>query len=551
MKPRQRPQGTKIEWVGGTIETPAYVMGEGGDLYRPETVIWLVRNGPILAARAVDPDSEVVEETVRAFDEAVRRPMAGPSHVPSLVRVASPELAERLRAAAGSKIEVVCAPTPELDAVASDMRQFMSRQKRRVDPSYLVGGATPDSVAALFRAAAALFRASPWKFLPGDEVLSISIEQLGVKDAALTVIGQLGESYGLVFYRSLDDFEAFREAAANVQPGAPPQLPPHFSLGFERGKDLDPRLRREISRHGWEVAGAKAYPVLMSVDPDLIARPPTAEELTVAEAAALALVELLRQKLDLGDAFEGGPAVVRTLSVGTHAGQLTVTIRAPYGAEAEPAGRARAKGRTPLGRGGAFDIHADACDPDDGTLDEDWADALVEGFVASPEAESAGADGGWTRTFMDLLARYTGVTVAKLSVASLREVVFELIPRKVSTEPNTAEEIVGELRAFLSYLKRAFGLKNMAPCLRTLGGDAAQRLERDLADESKYGTAKSLVMGGMRAGFDMGSQKGLDAFMRSQTVGSLAAARAPVGRRSDAKTKNKRKAARRARRKNR
>lgn len=549
MKPRKRTLHTDIEWVGGTIPAPAYVMGEDGDPYRPETVIWLVPDGPILIADAVARNSDVAEEAIRTFQQAVNQPMAGPPHAPSRVRVASPELAERLRAALGSEIDVLCAPTPELDAVASEMRKFMGTQDLGIVPSYLIGGATPESVGALFRAAAALFRAKPWKSLPANEVLSISIDEFGVKDAALTVIGQLGESYGVVFFRSLDDFEAFRDAAEAIQAGEPSELPEHFALSFDAGKDLDPALRREISKYRWEVAGAKAYPSLMAVDRGLVARPPTAKELSVAEAAALALCELVTQERHIGDAFEGGPPVVRAVSVAAHAGPVMVTLAAPYGAESESP-RESAEAERFHGVGDGFDIHAPACDPNDGELDEEWADTLVERFLTSPEAEAAGTDGGWARMFMEYLGRYQGVTVAKLSVASLREIVFEVVPRKVSTEPSSAGEIVAELRAFFGYLERAFGLKNMAPCLRLLGDDAAARLERDLADESKFGMAKSLVMRGMRAGFDMRSEKGMEAYMMSQAAG-LEAPRMTPPKRSDPKARNKRKAARKARRKNR
>jgi hypothetical protein len=33
---------TGIEWVGGLVEMPAYVIGEG-EPYRPETLLWMGR----------------------------------------------------------------------------------------------------------------------------------------------------------------------------------------------------------------------------------------------------------------------------------------------------------------------------------------------------------------------------------------------------------------------------------------------------------------------------------------------------------------------------
>jgi hypothetical protein len=105
-------------------------------------------------------------------------------------------------------------------------------------------------------------------------------------------------------------------------------MPPHFVLNFERGAELSAALRKEISEHHWEVAGAQAYPWLVAVD--LVARPPTGEEVTIAEALALALPKVLKEKTALLAAWHGGETVSRTLSVHTHAGDIEVLLRVPY-----------------------------------------------------------------------------------------------------------------------------------------------------------------------------------------------------------------------------
>lgn len=53
------------------------------------------------------------------------------------------------------------------------------------------------------------------------------------------------------------------------------------------------------------IAGRNAYPRLMAVDKDLVARSPTADELTIAEAIALALPELLSEEEALLSAWDG------------------------------------------------------------------------------------------------------------------------------------------------------------------------------------------------------------------------------------------------------
>src|SRR5690606_4096345 len=126
----------------------------------------------------------------------------------------------------------------------------------------------------------------------------------------------------------------YLEAADAMEHGEEPTMPPHFALNFERGAELSAALRKEIAEHHWEVAGADAYPWLVAVDEDLVARPPTAEEVTIAEAIALALPKVLEEKKALLAAWNGGEPVARTLLVATHAGDVEVSLRAPY--EQEP-----------------------------------------------------------------------------------------------------------------------------------------------------------------------------------------------------------------------
>jgi hypothetical protein len=282
---------------------------------------------------AVAKPRELIGLACESLRSTIGRPMLGRPHAPERVRVASPELAEALRAGQ-SRVEVVCAPTPEIDAVLAAMRERMT-DEAETEPSYLSPEVDPAAVAAFFRTAAALFRAKPWKTVPSDQSLfSVSIEKLGVTEAALLVTGQMGQGLGLIRFSGIDDFDAYLDAADAVEHGEEPTMPPHFALNFERGAELSPALRKEIAEHHWEVAGAEAYPKLVAVDEDLVARPPTVEEIAIAEAIALALPKVLEDEKALLAAWNGGEPVARTLVVPTHAGDVEVSLRAPY--EREP-----------------------------------------------------------------------------------------------------------------------------------------------------------------------------------------------------------------------
>jgi hypothetical protein len=96
--------------------------------------------------------------------------------------------------------------------------------------------------------------------------------------------------------------------------------------------------------------------------------------------------------------------------------------------------------------------------------------------------------------------------------------------------------------------------------LRVLGGDAVKKLEAALSDTSTFGMAKSLFMGGREAGFDMDSKEGIEAWMRVMQSQPLPASvrlpppgsgARPVDATAARASKNARKAARKARKKNR
>lgn len=186
-----------VEWVGGLVSMPAYVTGEGAP-YRPEALFWMSAEGAVLGHMAGKP-GELIDLASESLRSTIERPMFGQPLAPQRVRVASAELAEALRAGHAG-LEVVCAPTPEIDAVLAAMHEKMN-EDAETEQSYLSPELGPEAIAAFFHAAAELFRARPWKTVPSSEcIFSVTIEKLGVNDAALSVIGQRGQSLGLIVF---------------------------------------------------------------------------------------------------------------------------------------------------------------------------------------------------------------------------------------------------------------------------------------------------------------------------------------------------------------
>ncbi len=536
-----------IEWVGGAVTMPAYVTGEG-EPYRPEALLWIGADGAILYSTVAKP-GELLPMVVASLKDAMEKPVFGRPHVPTRVRVASVEIADALRAGFPG-IDIVCAPTPELDEIFKMMREKMDEDEA-TEQSYLSHDIGPEAMVSFFQAAAGLFRAKPWEVAPDDQSLfSVTIDKLGLRNAAVSIIGQMGQSFGLVIFSGLDDFEKYIDAADAMEHGEEPELPPHYALNFDRGAELSPVLRKEIAAHNWEVADANAYPWLVAIDEDLVARPPTIGEVAMVEALARALTNVIAEKKALRVAWEGGKPVFRTLSVETHQGEIEVTLRAPY--MSAPSFDAFHDILADLA---ALANQDDVVDPE---AREPLENELVRRFAASPEAKDL-EEIQACRFVMDFAADYFGETIATLRAASLREIIFDIIPRKVSIGASEARWIIEENRAFYGFLKREYKLKQADSCLKVFGSAAIKKLEAALSDSSNFGMAKSLVMAGADAGFDMQSKEGLDAWMQSIQGKPLPpSVRLPSfdappssNKKTSKSKKDKRKAARKARKKSR
>ena len=290
------PAGSgQCEWIGGRVTAPFFVEDggeEGNDPFRPEMVLWIEAPSGLVVGQQVSTPEEAAGALGRALHEAIRTPLIGPARRPDAIRVADAEDAVALRATVEDAIPVTIAPTPELDALLNQMVESMGADAP--DPSYLDDGRiAPEAVAELFDSAEALYRMAPWKVASDEQVLRLDIPSLGVEAACLSIIGGLDENLGLILFPSIEGYDAFLRAEEDFASGerdAPVDLGTDWlSLSFDRGADLPASMRREVAKHGWPVAGAGAYPVVMRFERDGITRPPTEREFEIATACATSL----------------------------------------------------------------------------------------------------------------------------------------------------------------------------------------------------------------------------------------------------------------------
>lgn len=196
----------------------------------------------------------------------------------------------------------------------------------------------------------------------------------------------------------------------------------------------------------------------------------------------------------------------------------------------------------------------------DGERDEDEYRAFEERLLAlfreSPEGvevqEQLGQVGFWVHIVFDYGVTYFGRDPSDLRAHEFEEVLFDIVPRKVSCTPEAAVEAVAELQAFWTFAARQFGADSAGfdSVLQT----AKRTLEDRLANPANWGMAKSFFMQGQQAGFDMSTEEGLGAFQSLHNARLLAQQEArdreaSAARKRDAKSKKCQRKRRKASRK--
>ncbi len=169
----------------------------------------------------------------------------------------------------------------------------------------------------------------------------------------------------------------------------------------------------------------------------------------------------------------------------------------------------------------SFDLNEAVFDEQGPYLEEKavrYDHALMDQFAASPEGQAIkerGTELGWAGAMIHYAIAYPGVTPPTMTDSDLEEVVFGLFPRKVITEKGDAAEIIQELRAFWHFLERVYQLPQAKQMLAYLTPQATRRLERELQEPANFGMAKSFVLMGKQAGFDMESPEGMQAWVKA------------------------------------
>ncbi|MFN7900210.1 MAG: hypothetical protein ACK5N0_11210 [Synechococcaceae cyanobacterium] len=300
------------------MSPPATVPDEDGNRFRPIVALVVDASGAIRAAAPGHPN-QPLEPLAKAITQARDHPQ--PPNVPGepqRVVVAGAGL-QKLVAKLLPGVLVSEGPTPHLARVAESLMESMAPKSAprglEARTTYLTEDLTPDDVRRFFEVAAALYDRQPWRRFPRDgHLFEVTCAPMGLHRLIGCVIGQYQESYGVLLFASVTDYQRYVIGVERVEAGEDgvlPLFPSYRAINFESKSDMPKGLLGEIEHYDWPVAGPDAYPTVMLVEPDLLLLPPRRVDIWRLELVALALCEWLDAEPQLASLWQQSPLPAR------------------------------------------------------------------------------------------------------------------------------------------------------------------------------------------------------------------------------------------------
>jgi hypothetical protein len=279
------------------VDNPILV---AGDRVRPWVAFVTSKTDNLVLAHAVLEDEPVPAVLWDTLVQAMQNPVVGEPHRPAEFQVRADERWESLRPHV-EEIGVTFVVTEELDHLTMMFDDMSESIAGKPHPGLLdVPGVKPEQVAAFYEAAASFFKLAPWKQVGYEAAIRVACEKYHGGPWFAVLMGQSGLMTRLAVYQDLGPLLAVRERSADYRENARQSVATTVIFGEEFDLPLADVLA--VRKHGWTVARADAWPLIMHKERGLSHRPPLAWELELLEGCLRAVPEFVRRRLqdDLG-----------------------------------------------------------------------------------------------------------------------------------------------------------------------------------------------------------------------------------------------------------
>ncbi|MDP2958080.1 MAG: SEC-C metal-binding domain-containing protein [Longimicrobiales bacterium] len=422
--------------------------GVPGDRPGVSVVMSLVMaDGFALRSDVFDHPGSEPAEVASALAEQIHATMRTVGASPARVRVGDEEVAALLaplllQDGVGS---VESGPLPQVAAAGRALFEHLNGEgswpSGAVRETWRGWGRPGAEVAALFRAAAAFHRATPWKVVTSEQPVAAWMP--GGRKWAMAVMGSGGEEFGLALYSQVSDYIAVLEHdPSEVWERQEGRV---YGLVLGRRGDLPRAMQKEVAAAGWDVASPSAYPILVSL------RSPAGGICRHDWADLVALLDALPRFLTHGLGFSGRDAAAVDPVSGISF-ILLPDVNANVPAPPLTLGGAEGPGAEPEA---ALLLDPDEASLGDPTLLEDFGDWLDASGLAESTVQKHMTN---VVSFLFYLEDTEGVPVRAIHEYDLRSFFFDWIHRKTAAGRGRIESTPASLRKFVTFLREDRGI---------------------------------------------------------------------------------------------
>lgn len=285
-----------VTWQATARRARAWITPDDRPSYRPYTILVMDADTDLVRRNAIQEDRPAADDVLSQLLDAMLKPMLGSGrrYRPSRILLDDRDMVQAL-APRLAKISVGCdyqAALPLINGALKSMEAHMNRGE--VQQSLVeVPGMTLPLLEELYAAAAAFFRAAPWRWM--DNFAAVELRYPADAPARYAVImGFGGEEFGLVIWQTLDDL---RLQFSGLEPPELFEKITSSSLTFDDPTILAFEDLDAIEEQGWEIAGSRAYPLMIKVVPPGNINPPGSAEIAMFAAALRTLPDFVTDHL--------------------------------------------------------------------------------------------------------------------------------------------------------------------------------------------------------------------------------------------------------------
>ncbi|MBP0019964.1 MAG: hypothetical protein J7647_20730 [Cyanobacteria bacterium SBLK] len=200
------PQSPSV-WEGDRRSLTALASESSSEEEGGDCILWVDGSeGMVRAMEIISPEIGV-EAIARTLLRAIESPQSpGRPSRPKKIVVRDREIQFFLRGAL-QNLEIAIDYVPELpiiDELFRSFAEFQSARPPRLPPQY---------AKRLREASDELWKIAPWEYFEDCDILAIEVNHGDIETLYITLLGMLGQEYGVLFYRSLDSLKRFRASA--------------------------------------------------------------------------------------------------------------------------------------------------------------------------------------------------------------------------------------------------------------------------------------------------------------------------------------------------